>query len=80
MARIDEHNACPGCPQPVRALFYRAQQVVDVRDDPELLKGYLEYLAAAVRAFAPFVEAHHANQDHVVSPELASAREPVLAA
>lgn len=80
MARPDEHNACPACPQPARALFYRAQQVVDARDDPELLKRYLEYLAAAVRAFAPFVDAHHANQKHVLSPELASAREPVPAA
>lgn len=79
--RVDEHNACPACPQPVRSLYFSAQRVLDLLDGDvavvKLLPGYLDDLRAAARAMQPFVEAHHANQNHVLSPELASAREPV---
>lgn len=87
MARIDEHNACPVCARPVQALYFAAQQLVDLVDQdkvgelgPVLIPARLQELRLAVRALAPFIEAHHANQNHLLSPDLASAREPKLAA
>lgn len=79
--RVDRHNACPVCAQPVRALYFVAQQLVDLVDDDvavvRLFPERFQELRLAVRAVMPLIEAHHANQDHVLSPELASAREPV---
>lgn len=82
MARPDEHNACPVCARPVRALYFAAQQLVDLLDQDVLVVKHfperLEQLRLSVRGLAPFIDAHHGNQDHVLSPELAGAREPRL--
>lgn len=79
--RVDEHNACPACPAPVRKLYFTAQHLVDLIDgDVDIVKlfpSYLDELRGAVRGMAPWIDAHHANQNHVLSAELASAREPV---
>lgn len=82
MARLDLHNACAACPAPVRRVYYAAQTFVDLVEADGIeaalaVPARLEELRAAVRAFTPFVEAHNANQDHVLSAELAPAREPV---
>lgn len=80
MPRPDAHNACPACPQAVRELYYAAQQLVDALDgdlsEVDVMARITE-VRASVRAFAPFIDAHHANQDHVLSAKLAPAREPV---
>lgn len=66
MARPDLHNACAACPAPVRRLYYAAQMLVALIDADGLegaiaVPARLEELRAAVRTFAPFVQAHNAN-------------------
>lgn len=43
------------------------------------LAAAILHLHFAVQALAPLVEAHFANQDHALSPELAGARDPKVA-
>lgn len=77
---IDDHNACPACPLPVRHLYAWALKVLAI--DPALrsLRPEYEELHQAVEAMRPHVEAHHANQLHAFSPELAGARDPKVEA
>lgn len=74
---IDEHNACPACPAQVRALYAVGRRVLVREQDAKSLE--YEELYLALEALRPFVEAHHANQLHAFSRELAAAREPALA-
>lgn len=78
--RVDRHNACPACPEPVRRLYYAATRFLDSVEDrglaDALVDAAVDELEAAAKAFTSCVDAHHANQDHALSPELASAREP----
>lgn len=74
---IDDHNACPACPNQVRALYAVGRRVL-VREQDAKSAEY-EELYIALEALRPFVEAHHANQLHAFSHELAGARESKLA-
>lgn len=73
---IDEHNACPACPVVIRDLYAVGRRVLVREQDTKSLE--YEELYLALEAVRPFVEAHHANQLHAFSKELAAAREPQL--
>lgn len=73
---IDAHNACPACPVIVRDLYAVGRRVL-IREQDAATAEY-EELYLALEQLRPFIEAHHANQLHAFSPELAGAREPKI--
>lgn len=71
---LDEHTACPMCPQVNRDAF-----VIMQRAAPLLPEGPMrEELSYALESQRVWYEAHHANQLHAFSAELESARNPRL--
>lgn len=78
---LDEHTACPACPQVVRDLYAiarRAQLRMPYTGHGEVPE--YDELLAVLEAFRPWIEAHHANQFHSHSLELEDARAPQLTA
>jgi len=79
----DAHTPCPACPATVRALYAAARRVLAGTNSHFLKHERLappEYdeLYHACEDLRPFVEAHHANQEHSLSPELEAARHPTV--
>lgn len=74
---LDEHTACPACPQPVRDLYAVCRRVV-AAGPGRLSLVELEELQHVLEALRPWIEAHHANQVHAFSLELEDARQPRL--
>jgi len=77
----DEHTPCPACPAQVRDLYAVGRRVLENAGWSEG-SAPVEYeeLYIALEALRPFVDAHHANQLHAFSEELADARDPKVPA
>lgn len=74
---LDDHNACPACPDVVRDVYAAARRVLE--GDLRTTTPDHEELHLVVERLRPFVEAHHANQLHAFSKELEDARHPKFA-
>lgn len=79
----DAHTPCPACPAPVRALYAVARRVLagthsHFLTHERLAPAEYEELYQACEDLRPWIDAHHANQEHSLSPELEAARHPVL--
>jgi hypothetical protein len=75
MCRLDVHTPCIACPAQVRTLYAAGRRVLGGRLHQLTTPEYDE-LYAALEELRPFIEAHHTNQQHAFSDELAGAREP----
>lgn len=92
--KIDESTPCPACAIHVRAMYDAATVLVVLLEQSapvgaeglavaqERAEGALAHATASLKAmldlFAPWVEAHRADQRHAFSVELLDARHPVL--
>ena len=79
--RADRLTPCPACPAPVRELYAVGRRILagsrsHFFQHERLAPPEYEELYLALEKLRPFVEAHHANQEHAFSAELEAARHP----
>lgn len=76
----DAVTPCPGCPEPVRAVYASGRRVLArLQEDAMHTPEYAEFYTA-LEQLRPFIEAHHANQLHAFSAELEAVRIPSVPA